>query len=784
MLASRFGRTLKFRVALLTVVLGMGSLVLIGWFNFQAARAEIKNERFRYLSDLVERIAADIDQRVAVRQRLLASSVRTLHPTDAALPQMAEGILTSLRPIAPLFDALVVYDRHGIILADEPASAGRRGLDIHDRDYFIETRKSLRPMISVPLRTRNNPKRRIVVFTVPLTDPHGQFVGMVGGSLELLSVGFFRDLESITIGNSGYITVNAVRSRLNIYHPDTSRVFEPLPSAASSPALNRALGGWQGVDETTISTGERMLVAYRPLRQVDWVVGGLLPVGEAYEPIYSLAERYIAFALGMMLVVLLLVSWRLKHILRPLDRLKSNILTLPASGNSVLAGISDYDELQSVADVVARAWSERDTMEAQLARSEAFFRALNEASPLGVFVVDDRGKLNYVNRACKRLFGYENEVEWHGRHWNEAVHPLDHERIRALARSLLADGETLVKTECRLINGQRPFLNVELRLCRLTYEAEPRFLGVVMDVSEQEETRQSLMAERERAMAILESIGDAVVLTSHLDEIEYLNQPAEALLGVRAQDTLGRPLYSFASFSPPENGRPLSIQRLESLVAHPFCEMDMMTKDARVQPVVLTLSVIAAVGSMHGYRVYVLHDDSARREREKAHRWEANHDPLTGLLNRRGYLASLSGLLAGPDRKGRNDAIALIDLDHFKAVNDHAGHGAGDQLLQDVAGIIQSRLRSSDVAARLGGDEFALLLFNCRLDDARALIEAVRGQIEAHVLEVAGVSLSVTASVGMTMLRPDDVVPADPIERADQRCYLAKNAGRNRLVTG
>jgi len=236
MLNLRYGNTLKFRVALLTVFLGLVSLALIGIVNFQVAKEELKNERFRYLSDLVERIATDIDHRVAIRRQLLVSAVRNVHPARTLSTEQAESLLDTLKPLAPMFDTLVVYSRDGVIMADSPRDDGRRGLDIHDRDYFTETRDTLKPLISVPLRTRNNPKRHIVLFTVPLTDPQGRFIGMVGGSLELLSEGFFRDLESITIGNTGYITINAIRSQLNLYHPDTNRVFLPVPSEASSPA--------------------------------------------------------------------------------------------------------------------------------------------------------------------------------------------------------------------------------------------------------------------------------------------------------------------------------------------------------------------------------------------------------------------------------------------------------------------------------------------------------------------------------------------------------------------
>jgi len=165
-----------------------------------------------------------------------------------------------------------------------------------------------------------------------------------------------------------------------------------------------------------------------------------------------------------------------------------------------------------------------------------------------------------------------------------------------------------------------------------------------------------------------------------------------------------------------------------------------------------------------------------RRERERL-QWSASHDPLTELENRREFEHQLRKLVA--DRRGPARSCALfIDLDHFKQVNDSAGHAAGDALLRRIARVLQDRVRGEDVVARLGGDEFAVLLRGCGLEQATQIAEQVRLDVHAHGL-VDGAAQVVTASIGVVEIEGSHATLAAVMEAADQACYAAKHAGRN-----
>jgi len=181
--------------------------------------------------------------------------------------------------------------------------------------------------------------------------------------------------------------------------------------------------------------------------------------------------------------------------------------------------------------------------------------------------------------------------------------------------------------------------------------------------------------------------------------------------------------------------------------------------------------------------IWTLGDVSEERRKRNALSWAATHDALTNIANRQEFESRLAEHLA--DRRRREVACVLyVDLDGFKGVNDAAGHAAGDQLLRDIAALLLARIRSIDLAARLGGDEFAVLLQACSLATALNVAEQIRSRIDSHSLVWQGERFRVGVSIGVVQIDDayDDV--ASVIAAADEACYAAKHAGRNRVRSG
>jgi len=159
----------------------------------------------------------------------------------------------------------------------------------------------------------------------------------------------------------------------------------------------------------------------------------------------------------------------------------------------------------------------------------------------------------------------------------------------------------------------------------------------------------------------------------------------------------------------------------------------------------------------------------------------ASIDGMTGLNNRRNFLALAESEWARFKRYGRPLAMLLMDIDRFKSVNDTYGHDAGDEVIRAVADSLQKHKRVSDIAGRLGGEEFALLLPEATLDNAVAAGERLRGLLAERVIVVDGHHIPVTISVGATVVNADTPGIEELIKQADVALYEAKRSGRNRV---
>lgn len=162
--------------------------------------------------------------------------------------------------------------------------------------------------------------------------------------------------------------------------------------------------------------------------------------------------------------------------------------------------------------------------------------------------------------------------------------------------------------------------------------------------------------------------------------------------------------------------------------------------------------------------------------------YQAHHDALTGLPNRRAFDLALEEVVQASRRATDQGALCFIDLDDFKGVNDAAGHVAGDALLRDVARLIQQRLRAQDLICRVGGDEFALILRGCTPEDAERIAANLCEAIAALCFDWEGERFSVSGSFGLAHIDGSLHSPEDVLKAADAACYAAKRKGRNQVV--
>jgi diguanylate cyclase (GGDEF)-like protein/PAS domain S-box-containing protein len=179
--------------------------------------------------------------------------------------------------------------------------------------------------------------------------------------------------------------------------------------------------------------------------------------------------------------------------------------------------------------------------------------------------------------------------------------------------------------------------------------------------------------------------------------------------------------------------------------------------------------------------IWILDDVTRTRRQREELSWSSTHDSLTELINRAEFERRLTTLVG--NRRRFPVSALFIDLDHFKAINDCAGHAAGDRVLIDVARLFCDQVREDDTVARLGGDEFAVLLQGCERDNAARVAEKMRAAVEAYRLPWKGHTLTLGASFGVVELDAEVPTLQAVMAAADAACYEAKRAGRNAIRT-
>lgn len=451
------------------------------------------------------------------------------------------------------------------------------------------------------------------------------------------------------------------------------------------------------------------------------------------------------------------------------------------------AGLPPRSELQLIADAAQLAGIalERQAADAALRSSEAKFRQLFENAMEGVYQSTRDGRLLSVNPAFVRMLGYTSAEELYALpsaamcYW----HPADRAEF---ARRLEIEG-SIRNAEFRLRrrDGQQIVVLESAHAMRDDAGHIIGYEGTVADITERKQAEQAVFAEKERAQVTLQSIGDAVISTDAEGNIDYLNPVAGQLTGWTIDEARGRPIGDVLSIvneatrSPVEN--PLLVALRTGAQVGPGEQSVLQSRGGQAIAIQDSASPIRdRLGGIIG-AVIVFHDVTKERRLKRALAYQASHDALTGLINRREFDNRLHEAVQAARHEGARHSLLYVDLDQFKLVNDTCGHPAGDRLIRDITGLLQTRVRASDTIARLGGDEFGVLLDSCSIEQASLIAESVRQAVRDYRFVWGSASLSVGASIGVVEIGPETESAATVLSAADIACYAAKDQGRNRI---
>jgi diguanylate cyclase (GGDEF)-like protein/PAS domain S-box-containing protein len=299
------------------------------------------------------------------------------------------------------------------------------------------------------------------------------------------------------------------------------------------------------------------------------------------------------------------------------------------------------------------------------------------------------------------------------------------------------------------------------------------------------EAEEHAFVAQARSHVTLQSIADAVLCTNRACEVTYMNAAAEQLLGWSAADAVGQPLASVLHTAPEPNSVSVTGE-IEQILAGaqrtgPATGSMLQKRDGSTTPVHERAAPIRdSHGDVIGI-VFVMRDITQERALAAQLLYQATHDALTGLTNRREFEQQVGWAIAEQKRAGGDYALLYLDLDQFKVVNDTCGHAAGDELICLVSWAVKQELRAGDVLARLGGDEFGVLLANCPQHAALRAAESIRHRISELRFIWESKVFSTNASIGVLSLTENLASVGEALSAADQACYLAKDNGRNRV---
>ncbi|MBZ9797722.1 EAL domain-containing protein [Mesorhizobium sp. ES1-4] len=415
-------------------------------------------------------------------------------------------------------------------------------------------------------------------------------------------------------------------------------------------------------------------------------------------------------------------------------------------------------------------------------RDEAFWVKALESAGLGVWDWDLRTGTCFYSATWERMLGYEeNELAATSDLWLQLTHPDDRERALASGDRHIAGLADTIETELRLKHKQGHWIWVLDRGGTVERDAggKPvRLMGVQTDISKQKAAEAALEQVNIRFRLALAASGTGIWHYDMATKKSYWDARTRDMFGVVADtDEVDGDLWHSYLHPDDKEAAERAHQPPPGSNGVTASQYRIIRRDGQIRHIESLVRFIGAAGEA-GQILGTVRDITEAKLREQELAFAARHDALTGLWNR----AAFDRLLADQIATGVPLAVFYVDLDYFKALNDFAGHAAGDLALKSVAAGIGSCLPPSAHAARLGGDEFALMVPDCDAAQAERLAGAILAAVRDADLGLAATSRRLAASIGIAIVRDRVTTVADALACADDACYAAKAAGRDRFA--
>ena len=402
-----------------------------------------------------------------------------------------------------------------------------------------------------------------------------------------------------------------------------------------------------------------------------------------------------------------------------------------------------------------------------------------------VTIADAAGKIIYANAKFSEISGYPNNEIIGQDHLaiHSGYHPREYFRD---VWSLISQGKVW-QGEIRNTkkSGEKYWVHTTI-VPFMNDEGKPyQYVSIHTDITKRKKAEEAVFQEKERAQVTLRSIGDGVITTDSRGAIQFMNPMAEQLTGwenAEANDLSLLKVFKIVDeITRKRVDDPIKACMDEERIISLPLPVLLVRSDGTEFSVEITASPMYDHAAKVIGAVLVFRDVTEMRGMAQEMSYQATHDSLTGLVNRHEFEKRLNQLIVSAKEYGYQHALFYMDLDQFKVVNDTSGHIAGDELLRQLATLLQGKVRTKDTLARLGGDEFGVLLNECSLDQAKHIAQDICETIRDFRFVWQEKTFEVGVSIGMVVLDSESESTARILSAADEACYVAKDKGRNRV---
>jgi diguanylate cyclase (GGDEF)-like protein/PAS domain S-box-containing protein len=476
--------------------------------------------------------------------------------------------------------------------------------------------------------------------------------------------------------------------------------------------------------------------------------------------------------------------------LRSIEQLSQQLQRIAIGGRlpGRVAVDSDKPEVAALVTAVNHVLTRSGTEEPDVAQAPRLFADLGERIHEAVLV--HREVILYANRQFASFVGVDR-VELIGRRLGDLVPPEYAELVNENIRRRLAGESAAERYEIDMVGLQGQVSRLEIASTVVDYDKGNALLITGVEIIPTQITPALRLAEDTAAptpqQLALESLAEAIIATDERGRITFMNPAAERLTGSEEQQAVGRMLEEIVSLVDETDRRLLSDPVHQALTSGAPVTLGrrallLSRSNGNERSIELSASPVRNAAKEVVGAALLLHDVTELRGLARQMSYQATHDALTGLVNRREFERRLEEAIESGHRGDSQHVLCYLDLDRFKLVNDTSGHLAGDSMLREVAKLLRDAVRDSDTVARLGGDEFGMLLIGCPLEKARQIADDVCRSVGDYRFVWKDRIFNIGVSIGLVEISRESGTLEELMAAADTACYVAKKQGSGRVA--